>query len=200
VAAVFDEIDDRIAAFVCGQPIFFVATAPLDAAGSVNCSPKGNRGEFAVVGPHEVAYLDQTGSGSETIAHLRENGRIVLMFCAFEGPPRIVRFHGTGTCIRADDPTFADLAQHFDAPDGVGVRSIIDVTVTRVSDSCGYAVPLMTFEQHRPTLDQWSTRKGAEGVRSYWSTHNRHSIDGLPSLSGEDPPGAPPAAPPHGEG
>jgi Pyridoxamine 5'-phosphate oxidase len=182
MAAIYETIDASLAAFVERQPVFFVATAPLGSAGHVNCSPKGNRGEFVVLDPRRVAYLDQTGSGSETIAHLRENGRIVVMFCAFEGPPKIVRFHGTGRCVGADDPDFAALAQRFPGAGAIGVRSIITVDVTRVSDSCGYGVPFMAFERHRPTMDQWSARKGEDGIRAYWAEKNTESIDGLPSL------------------
>jgi Pyridoxamine 5'-phosphate oxidase len=187
VAALFEEIDDRIAEFVLSQPVFFVATAP-SAGGHVNCSPKGNRGEFAILGPHGVAYLDQTGSGSETIAHLRENGRIVIMFCSFTGPPRIVRFHGQGDCLPINDPRAEKLTGYFPGADGAGVRSIITVEVERISDSCGYGVPLMDFQKHRPTMDQWSDRKGRSGVREYWAEKNQSSIDGLPALPGPRPP------------
>ena len=155
------------------QPVFFVSTAPLSADGLVNCSPKGNRDEFVVVDERTVAYLDQTGSGVETIAHLRENGRIVVMFCAFAGAPRIVRLHGTGRAVLTDDPTFADLAGRFPGGAGVGVRSIIVVDVSRIADSCGYGVPFMSFEGHRPTMDQWSNRKGPEGIRNYWARKER---------------------------
>jgi hypothetical protein len=179
----FDEIGDDLAAWIVAQPVFFVATAPLDGAGSINCSPKGNREEFAIVGSRTVAYLDQTGSGVETIAHIRENGRIVIMFCAFEGPPRIVRLHGRGRLVLRDAPDFADVARHFPRAHGVGVRSVIVVDVNRISDSCGYGVPFMTFESHRPTMDQWSRRKGPEGIRDYWSEKNRSSIDDLDALS-----------------
>jgi hypothetical protein len=182
VAAVFDDINERVAEFALSQPVFFVATAPLGAEGHVNCSPKGNRGEFAIIGPRSIAYLDQTGSGSETIAHLRENGRIVVMFCAFQGPPRIVRFHGRGECIPIGHSRFPELATHFPADLGVGVRSVVTVEVERISDSCGYGVPFMDFRSHRPTMDQWSTRKGEEGIWDYWAETNRNSIDGLPSL------------------
>src|SRR5208282_64317 len=153
--------------------VFFVATAPLSADGMVNCSPKGNRGEFAVLGPTTVAYLDQTGSGVETIAHLRENGRVVLMFCAFAGPPRIVRLHGRGRIVPADSPEFGALASTFERAAGAGARSIVVVDVTRIADSCGYGVPLMSFGEHRATMDQWANRKGREGIREYWSEKNR---------------------------
>jgi len=175
-------IDKGLAEWLVRQPVFFVSTAPLDADGSVNCSPKGNRDEFAVVGERKVAYLDQTGSGVETIAHLQENGRIVVMFCAFEGPPRIVRLHGTGRVVVTGSADFPDLAGHFPGSACVGVRSIIVIDVRRISDSCGYGVPLMQFERHRPTMDQWSARKGTDGIRTYWSEKNASSIDNLNGL------------------
>lgn len=178
----YEGVDERLAQWLIAQPVFFVSTAPLSARGRVNCSPKGNRGEFAVVAPTTVAYLDQTGSGVETIAHLKENGRIVLMFCAFDGPPRIVRLHGTGRVVAAGSDEFASLAPRFAREPGVGARSIVVVEVSRVADSCGYGVPLMAFEQHRPTMDQWATRKGPDGIRDYWSEKNLESIDGLAGL------------------
>jgi hypothetical protein len=178
----YDAIDERLGAWLERQPVFFVATAPLSADGHVNCSPKGNRDEFRVIGDRRVAYLDQTGSGIETVAHLRENGRIVIMFCAFDGPPRIVRLHGRGRPLLPDDETFGEAASRFPASGGVGVRSIIAVDVDRVSDSCGYGVPLMGFEAHRPTLDEWAERRGPDGVRKYWTEKNSASVDGLPAL------------------
>ncbi|HWE68951.1 MAG TPA: pyridoxamine 5'-phosphate oxidase family protein [Acidimicrobiales bacterium] len=179
----FEVIDERLAEWLVEQPVFFVSTAPLDGDGLVNCSPKGNRHEFAVLGERRVAYLDQTGSGVETIAHVQENGRIVIMFCAFAGPPRIVRLHGTGRVVFKDDPGFSELATGFPGGTGVGVRSIITVEVRRVADSCGYGVPRMAFEEHRPTMDQWSTRKGPDGIRAYWAEKNAASIDGIEGLS-----------------
>src|ERR1700678_3857665 len=133
----YDVIDPGLAEWLEAQPVFFVATAPLSDDGLVNCSPKGNRQEFVVVGARTAAYVDQTGSGIETIAHLRENGRIVVMFCAFSGPPRIVRLHGRGRAVPVDDPDFGSYAAHFPGGDGVGVRSIIAVDVQRIADSCG---------------------------------------------------------------
>lgn len=183
---VYDRIDGRMAKWLLGQPVFFVATAPTTPEGLLNCSPKGNRGELAVVGSRCVAYLDQTGSGVETIAHLRDNGRIVLMFCAFEGPPRILRLHGHGRYRRPGEPGFAELAAHFSPPDRIGVRSIVAVDVDRIADSCGYGVPLMAFERHRPTMDQWAARKGPLGLEAYRAEHNRRSIDGLDGLDGDD--------------
>jgi hypothetical protein len=129
-----------------------------------------------------VAYLDQTGSGVETISHLRENGRIVVMFCAFSGPPRIVRVHGKGRAVLTDAVDFAKLADNFPGGGGTGVRSIIVIEVSRVSDSCGYGVPLMSFDRHRSNMDDWSARKGPDGIRGYWSEKNASSIDDLPGL------------------
>lgn len=179
----FDAIDDRLATWLTGQPVFFVATAPLAADGHVNCSPKGNRDELVVLDSRRIAFLDQTGSGVETIAHLQENGRIVVMWCAFEGPPRIVRVHGSGCAVRPGEPVFAGLADRFPGGDGPGVRSVIVVDVERVSDSCGYGVPRMGFEGHRRTMDKWVERKGADGIAAYQSAHNARSLDGLPGVT-----------------
>lgn len=182
----YDAIDTRLAGWLQAQPIFFVGTAPLDASGHVNVSPKGNRGELVVLDEQRVAYLEQTGSGVETIAHLQENGRIVVTWCAFDGAPRIVRVHGRGRVVRPEEDGWVELAAAFRAvggdPDGCGVRSAIVVDVERVADSCGFGVPLMTFTAHRPAMDKWSEGKGAEGIAAYQATKNARSIDGLPGL------------------
>ena len=183
MARTYDTIEETLSEWLLAQPVFFVSTAPLNPHGLVNCSPKGNRDEFAVLDGRSVAYLDQTGSGVETIGHLQENGRIVVMFCAFTGPPRIVRLHGSGRVVTTSDTEFGVLAERFPGGNGVGVRSVIVVDVQRISDSCGYGVPLMSFEEHRPTMDQWSTRKGSEGVRNYQLEKNAATIDGLKGLS-----------------
>lgn len=176
----YEAIDGRLAAFLSKQPIFFVATAPLSAEGHVNCSPKGNDGMFAVLNERCVAYTDMTGSGIETIAHLRENGRIVLMFCAFEGPARIVRLHGQGEAIMPDDDRFPPIAERMGHR--LGLRAIVKVDVTRVSDSCGYGVPIMSFERHRSNLDSWTEKKGEDGLAAYRAKNNRLSLDALPGL------------------
>jgi hypothetical protein len=179
---IFEGIDEGLAKWLMDQPVFFVSTAPLDGEGLINCSPKGNRQEFVVLGERKVAFLDQTGSGIETIAHLHENGRIVVMFCAFAGPPRIVRLHGRGRPVVVDSPEFPQFSGHFPGGSGVGVRSVIVIDVHRVADSCGYGVPIMPFESHRPTMDQWCARKGPEGIRDYWRDKNANSIDDLQGL------------------
>ncbi|MGO9148896.1 MAG: pyridoxamine 5'-phosphate oxidase family protein [Acidimicrobiales bacterium] len=180
-------IDDRLASFLLSQPVFFVASAPLSSEGLVNCSPKSNDGELAVIDPHRVAYLERTGSGVETIAHLRENGRIVLTFCAFEGPPRIVRVHGCGSVVGRDDEGFEELAGSFPTNRLDGARSVILVSAQRIADSCGYGVPLMDFRAHRTLLAEWAERKGDTGIREYWESTNSLSIDGLPAIEGMTP-------------
>jgi hypothetical protein len=164
--------------------MFFVATAPLGAHGHVNVSPKG-RDTLRVLGPHALAYLDYVGSGAETIAHVRENGRIVLMVCAFQGPPRIVRFHGRGEVFEPGDPEFDPLRALF--PREPAGRAVIRVSVSRIADSCGYGVPLYGFEGHRPQLPAWAERKGPEGLLRYQQDKNGVSIDGLPALRWTQP-------------
>lgn len=177
MATVFPHITPDLREWISRQKVFFVATAPLQAGGHVNCSPKGCD-SLRILGDLEAAYLDLTGSGAETIAHLQENGRMVIMFCAFEGPPRIVRLHGRGEVTYRDEPGYAPLAEAF--PPHAGARAIIRLHVSRVSDSCGYSVPLMDFVAHRDVLDKWSERKGAENLEAYRREKNVNSIDGLP--------------------
>jgi len=177
----YDTLEAPLVDFIRRQHVFFVATAPLAADGHLNLSPKGLDG-FAVVGPREVAYLDLTGSGVETIAHVRENGRIVMMFCAFEGPPKIVRLYGEGEALEPSHPDFATLRPRF--PVLPGVRSIIRVRVTRIADSCGYGVPRYAYEGERTQLVEWAERKGEDGVSAYRDANNARSIDGLPRLRG----------------
>ena len=179
----FNEIDEQLRKFVERQHVFFVATAPADVQGHINCSPKG-LDSFRILGPTTVAYLDYAGSGAETIAHLRENGRIVIMFCAFEGAPKIVRFHGKGEVLEPSHADFAELLALFEP--GPGVRSIIRIELDRISDSCGYGVPLLRFESERPQLPAWAERKGVEGLATYKRNKNAASIDGLPALRFDD--------------
>ena len=179
MATLFPGIDDKLRAFITRQKLFFVATAPLSEEGHVNLSPKG-LDTFAVLDDHTIGYLDLTGSGVETISHLRENGRIVLMFCAFEGPPRIVRLQGRGEAIGPGLPEFKTLVGKF--PPLEGVRAVIRVSLTRISDSCGYGVPLYEFVGERTQLRAWAQRKGPEALAGYRAETNLQSIDGLPGL------------------
>src|SRR6516164_6722548 len=165
-----DQITPELADWVAKQSIFFVGTAPLSAAGHVNISPKGGD-SFRVLGPLEVAYQDYTGSGAETAAHLRENGRIVIMFCALDGPPKIVRLHGRGTLIRPGDERYEELAALF--PFNAGTRAIVHVAVTRVATSCGFGVPLYDFRGPRDTLDRFAAQKGPENLAAYRAAKNQ---------------------------
>jgi hypothetical protein len=181
---VFEGIGDALARWLQAQPMFFVATAPSDLDGHINVSPKGLDGTFAILDDHRVAYLDLTGSGIETVAHLQDNGRIVLMFCAFTGPPRIVRLHGRGRAVVATDAAaFARAVAPFALPVPPGARSVIEVDVTRVSDSCGHGVPLMDLVEQRPILPKWAARLGPDGIADYQALRNRASVDGLPGLT-----------------
>jgi hypothetical protein len=182
------EITSDLRAFIEAQPLFFVATAPRALDGHINLSPKG-LDSLRVVGPAAVAYLDHVGSGAETIAHLRDNGRIVIMMCAFSGSPRIVRLHGRGRVVEPQDAGYERLRRGF--PDDLPGGAVIYVDIERVSDSCGYGVPLMTLTAHRTQLARWTERKGPDGLRDYQVANNRVSIDGLPALrwTGSDQPG-----------
>lgn len=180
---VHESIDDRVRAFIEAQKVFFVATAPLDEAGHINLSPKG-LDALRVLGPRTVAYLDHVGSGAETIAHLRENGRIVLMWCAFEGPPMILRAHGHGEVLEPADAAYVRLRGLF--PSEPAGRAIIRVEIERLSDSCGFGVPLYVFSSQRSQLPAWAERKGEAGLMGYQREKNRLSIDGLPALRWTD--------------
>ena len=176
----FDSLNDNLTQFVLRQPVFFVASAPGGDGGHVNVSPKGLAGSLVVVDRSTVAYVDLTGSGVETIAHLRDNGRITLMFCAFEGPPLILRLFGEGTAHPLGSTDFDELAPHFEMIPGA--RSIIELQVDRVQTSCGFSIPFMDYRDERPTLQQWAERKGDDGLAEYWQEKNVTSIDGLPAL------------------
>jgi Pyridoxamine 5'-phosphate oxidase len=176
---VHEAIEGHIREFIEAQRMFFVGSAPLDRDGHVNVSPKG-RDSFRILGPATVAYIDYTGSGVETIAHLRENRRIVVMFCAFEGAPNIVRLHGRGEVVEPHEAEFPTLLELFD-PDP-GVRAIIRIHVDRVSSSCGFAVPKCRYEGERTQLAEWASRKGEGGLKQYRAEKNAKSIDGLAAL------------------
>src|SRR2546421_6698493 len=181
MARTFEAITPELAEWIGRQHVFFVATAPGGADGHVNVSPKGPIETLRVLDEHTVAYLDLVGSGAETVAHLQENGRIVVMLCAFEGPPRIVRLHGRGQVLGPDAVDFPDATalpeQH---------RTVIRVDVERIADSCGFGVPLMAYEGERPQSQAWAETKlakdGPRALEDYVAEKNAVSIDGLPAL------------------
>jgi Pyridoxamine 5'-phosphate oxidase len=201
----YPELDERLRKFIARQSVFFVATAPCLTSdgdgGHVNVSPKGYQDTFAVLGPRQVAYLDLTGSGAETIAHLRQNGRITIMFCSFDHTTKILRLYGTGQVVLPGEPRWDELAVHFPRtaggtagragrPGGPGTpsgpggeRAIIVVDLDRVADSCGYAVPVMELKEERDVLDRYNEKKSASEHAAYRAEKNAVSIDGLPALT-----------------
>ena len=187
---VYERIDEHQRAWIARQSMFFVGSAPLSGDGHVNVSPKGPIGSLRVLDDHTVAYLDVVGSGAETIAHIRENGRVVVMLCAFQGPPRILRLHGRGEIVHATDERFPALLEQggYERPEvPESHRAIVVVHVTRIADSCGYGVPLMTHEGQRPHMDLSTAKRirveGEGAMRVYERKHNSESIDGLPALA-----------------
>ncbi|MER5262615.1 pyridoxamine 5'-phosphate oxidase family protein [Actinosynnema sp. NPDC002837] len=180
----YERIEGRLREFIEQQPVFFTATAPLAADGHVNLSPKGRRGTWRVLDEQRVAYLDFGGSHAETIAHLRENGRITLMWCAFDGPPNIVRVHGTGEPVFRDDPRFGELVAGFGDADGPALRAVVVVTAKLISDTCGFAVPFMDYRGERTLHEEYFGRKTDEEFAAYCEgkDFNAVSMDGLPAL------------------
>lgn len=176
---IFEAITPELKKWIEKQKIFFVATAPLSAEGHINCSPKG-LDSFRILDGNTVAYQDLTGSGIETIAHIKENKRIILMFCAFNGPPKIVRLHGLGEAITPEHDDFPSLSSQFIYRRGI--RAYIRIQLNRISDSCGYAVPLYEFVKDREVLDKWVDAKTDEQLKEYRATTNTESIDGMKGL------------------
>lgn len=195
----YERVDGRLREFIEAQPIFFTSTAPLAADGTVNLSPKGLKGSFAIIDDLTVAYLDFAGSTAETVAHLRENGRITLMWCAFQGPPNIVRIHGQGEAIFRDDPRWADLIGHFPQIDHGqhGLRAIIVVRAGVIRDSCGYAVPFMSYDEDRDLHARRFGREDDASLSAYFEgkDHIASSLDGLPGLPLPLPPTPTPTQP-----
>lgn len=173
-----DRILDQHREFIAKQKMFFVASAPLGSSGHVNLSPKGND-SFRVLSDHQVAYMDMIGSGNETSAHLLENGRVTFMFCAFEGPPNILRLYGHGRTILPGHPDWENLAQHFQLQ--LSTRQIIIADIDKVQTSCGFSVPLYEYFGERDHAEKWALKKGLEGLETYKAEKNRISIDGLPA-------------------
>lgn len=184
MGTVAETIDADARAFIEAQHMFFVATAPASVPGAedghVNLSPKGLDGTLAVLDERTVCYLDLIGSGVETIAHARSDGRICLLFCAFEGLPKILRLHGRVEAIEPHQPGFEQLAAHF--PRYTAARSVLRVTVQRVATSCGYGIPFYDYVGQRETLPKWGQARSAEELRAYRLEHNQLSIDGLPGI------------------
>lgn len=175
----FAELSPELIGWWQAQPVFFVATAPAGIEGHVNCSPKG-LDTLRILDPTRLAYLDLTGSGAETIAHVRENGRITLMACAFAGPPRISRIYGRATVHPVGSPGFGALVASF--PELPGARAVIEVTVDSVTTSCGYGVPELDPVGPRDRLVTWARQKGEVGLAEYRARKNVRSIDGLPGV------------------
>jgi hypothetical protein len=193
----YPELDQRLREFIARQSVFFVATAPClsgdGTGGHVNVSPKGYRDTFVILSPLRVAYLDLTGSGAETIAHLRQNGRITIMFCSFEHQTLILRLYGTGRVVLPGTPAWDELVVHFPSAAGLGTdrgseRAIIDVELDRIADACGYAVPVLELVEERDVLMRWAEKKTPAEMDEYRVEKNTRSIDGLPALdSGRRP-------------
>jgi len=181
MAAVFDQLRDEHIAFIEEQPVFFVASAPSGSGGHVNLSPKGGD-TFRVLDRATVAYLDLTGSGAETIAHTRQNGRLTIMFCSFGPKPLILRLFGRSEVLALGTAEFNSVADLF--PANIGSRAVIRLGVERVQTSCGYGVPIMDLVEVRPRLDEWAEAKGPEGIAEYHRSKTSHSIDGLPAMDG----------------
>jgi hypothetical protein len=181
---VYERLDDTLVGFIGRQHVFFVGTAPDSPDGHLNVSPKG-LDTFRILGPKSVAYLDLTGSGIETVAHLRQNGRITIMFCAFAGRPLILRLYGRGRVVEPGDPEWDGLIAHF--REYAGARSVVVVDLERIADSCGFAVPLYEYQGERSQLIDYANRKGPEGLEEYRARKNRASIDGIAGLRSPGP-------------
>jgi len=180
MANTYERLDDKLTDFIRRQKLFFVATAPLAGDGSVNVSPKGYD-SLAILDDRTVAYVDLGGSGVETHAHVRENGRITLMFCAFEGPANIVRLYGTGESVAFGEPGFAEKMALF--PTFERARNVVTVRIHRVSDSCGWGVPFFEFKSEREQLRRWVDNRTPEEWEARRYDSNAVSIDGLPGLT-----------------
>jgi hypothetical protein len=176
----YEQLDERLIDFIGRQHVFFVGTAPTACEGHLNISPKG-LDTLRILGPRTVAYLDLTGSGIETVAHVRENGRITIMFCAFEDSPLILRLYGRGRVVEPGDPEWDELLAAF--PPQLGARSVVVVDLSRIADSCGFAVPVYEYRHERTQLTNYARSKGRSGLAHYRAEKNRKSLDGLDGLA-----------------
>lgn len=175
----YEQLDDNLVQFIQRQHLFFVGTAPTSLEGLLNLSPKG-LDSFRILGPKTVAYLDLVGSGIETLAHLRQNGRLTLMFCAFEGRPLILRLYGKGRAVEPGEPGWDDLVANF--PPHPATRSVVVMDIERIADSCGWGVPRYEYKGERDQLASYAESKGKAGLERYKAEKNRTSIDGLDGL------------------
>lgn len=190
MAKLFDTIEPHVAAFIAAQHIFFTGTSA--GTGRINISPRPALA-FRVLGPNSVAYLDETGSGNETAAHLRADGRMTIMFCGFESVPNILRLYGRGQSLWRGTPEYAALLESaFGNQEPPGARQIVRLDVELVQTSCGYGVPLFDYKEERPTLRNWAASRGEDGIAAYWREKNTNSLDGFPT--GVEPAAAPQAA------
>ena len=172
----YTKLTSRLQKFIEAQKIFFVATAPV--SGRINLSPKG-MDSFRVIDENRVLWLNVTGSGNETAAHLLENDRITMMFCSFEGAPNILRLYGKGKEIKEGDTSWNELISLF--PETPGTRQIFDITIESAQTSCGMSIPFFEYQGERNELNEWATEQGKEGIKEYWENKNQTSIDGLPT-------------------
>ena len=179
MAKVYSVIDDDLRRFIEAQHLFFVASAPAGGDGHLNLSPKGLDG-FRILGPTRVGYLDYPGSGVETIAHVRDDGRLVFLFCAFQGPPKILRLYGRGQVLEPQEPEFSELLPRFSQK--LTPRAIIVADLERIADACGYGVPRYDYQGERQQLPRWAEKKGEAYLHDYQVRKNASSIDGLPGL------------------
>ncbi len=179
MAKVYDELDDRLCRFIAEQKLFFVGSAPRDDQGLVNVSPKG-MDALRILDSTTVAYLDFTGSGIESVAHVKENGRLVIMFCSFDKSPMILRLHGRATVTERHDPQWQELQSHF--PPSRMARCIIKMSVTRIADSCGWGVPMYDYVGERDQYRKYSDQIDDAGLRQAQLESNLKSINGLPGL------------------
>ena len=172
----YSEIREADKAFMEKQHMFFVATA-TDTS-TINLSPKG-RDTLRILSPNRVAWLNLTGSGNETSAHVQHDGRITIMYCAFEDKPQILRLYGRANIVHTHDKQWKKLVGLFD--ETPTTRQIVDCEITLVQRSCGFGVPFMEYRGNRPNMEIWAERRGPEGIQQYWKEKNRESIDGIPT-------------------
>jgi hypothetical protein len=176
MAQIYTELSARHSEFIAAQKLYFVGTATADSR--INVSPKG-MDSLRVIDPQRVVWLNVTGSGNETSAHVQADARMTIMFCAFDGAPLILRLYGKSRVVHFNDPDWAGLYARFNPLPGA--RQIVDLAIDRVQTSCGMGVPLYDYNAERGQLEAWAEKKGETGLHEYWALKNQASIDGLPT-------------------